>query len=275
MLPYSKIFKQAFALVKTRKFLWGLGLFLVWDALSNTAGYHIAEKNIKWQDSYVTDQPYSITLGALVLVIILLILYFRAKAGTIIAVNKILEKKEINFGKSLKEGGIFYNRLMGVWFITTSVLLICVVFLTIPVSYLVSINYLTRATILGIFAFLIFVPISLTISLINCLAPIFIVQNNLKIGSSIKLSFDLIKKQWMTLLIFSVMLGLINMISVVILYRLVYDLVGFWPFIGLFLLVQSFVAAFSQAAWVLAFNELVKPIKVEETEPQPVPEIAS
>ena len=108
------------------------------------------------------------------------------------------------------------------------------------------------------------------------------------------MAFNMCRKLWPTLVVFSVMLGLLTMIAssalllvwglgVEILSQIFYNTGAFVHTIGFgilgiiavfaFLIFAAFITAYQQIAWVLAFNELVKPIKLEDEEIMPVPEV--
>ncbi|HEV8601249.1 MAG TPA: hypothetical protein VGQ87_01475 [Patescibacteria group bacterium] len=309
MAVYSKIFKQAYFLTRKHKFLWTFGLFLVWDALFFLSFiFSNPDKNQNTQQhqqvqAWLTARP-SFTLafaaGLLVLFAVFILLYFRARAGLIMTVKGILDKQQVSFKKGFKLSKLFYLRLFGSSIILTACLILTFIVLAVPVAYLWSLGFLFRASLLGFFALLIFVPISFIASLVNVLSPMFIVQYDLTIEESIKQSLNLVGKLWLKLLAFHVLLTIavwtalfaclfvvfLLSLPVVLLSSFFYDKLG--AFFGaltvgtgmtvigiIFLTMLAGIAVFYQTSWVLAFQELVKPEAQDETEAVSLPEIVS
>jgi len=309
MAVYSKIFKQAYFLTRKHRFLWTFGLFLVWDALfflsfifSNPDKNQNEQQHQQLQ-AWLTVRP-GLTLafaGALlVLFAVFIVLYFRARAGLIMTIKGILDKQEVSFQKGFKLSKLFYLRLLGSSVIQVSCLILAFIILAVPVAYLWSLGFLFRASLLGFFALLIFVPISFIASLTNVLSPLFIVQYDLTIEESIRQSFNLVGRLWLKLLAFHVLLTIgvwtalfgclfvvfLLSLPVVLLSSFFYDKFG--AFLGaltigtgmtvigiIFLTMLAGIAVFHQISWVLAFQELVKPQPEDETEAVSLPEIVS
>jgi hypothetical protein len=304
MVDYRKIIKQAYEIVKNNKFLWIFGLFLMWGMVFNSGlsiqnDPEIAAPSL---EIFQTHPFWSnlIFLVVLFLIFQLLLLYFRSKAATISTVKAILDKQEVTFKRSFRVGGLFHWRLFGVTLILQLGLFILVLVLSIPVMHLVSIKLFTRAIILGAFGLMIFIPVSVLVSLSDLMAPMFVVLHDFKINESISRSFELVKEFWRTLVVLGIYLIVISLgVTVlgalaaglasspfVLLSYLAYHRGGFgpgWIYVSaaictggiVFLTVQAALASFNQTAWVLAFLELIKPQKIEEENPEPVPEIVS
>ena len=298
MIEYGKILKQAYAILQAHKFLWALGLFLVWGEVFNFLGLITNRDQYTLQlRDFAQTHSSAFVVVAMVLIalfLMLLIWFFRGKAALIGGTKDILDKKPIGFRKSISESKKFYTRLFGIWFSTVFLLTIATVILATPVVYLISINYASRAIALGALAFAIFLPLSVLVNLLSNLSPMYVVFYNMPIGRAISSAFNMCRKLWPTLVVFSVILGLLTMLAtsallliwglgVEILSQLFYNTGGFVHTIGYglsgvfaiiaFLIFAGFITAYQQIAWVLAFNELVKPIKLEEGEVVPVPEI--
>lgn len=251
---------------------------------------------------YNMSQPTEpkITLGSVMLIVLAVLVFiqitFRARAGIIAGTKSILDKKPTNFSKAFVTGGKYYVRLFGIWLVTVFLMLLVAVILAAPVGYLYSINYGDRATILGLFALAIFIPVSIVINFINNIAPMFVVLHDLRLGPAIAASLDMIRKFWVIFLFFSVMLGVLSLAAsflvvmvagggVVFLIQIFYNtaaisysfgsvLLGICGAVA-FLVFAGAIAAFQQIAWVLLFERIIKPQKIEEEEPLPMPEIIS
>jgi hypothetical protein len=296
---YGKIFKQAYAILRAHKFLWALGLFLFWDAAFNLLSWTSSQDQLK----FVLDIRYFVSshanalvwiLLALIGVVVFLQLCFRSRAGIIIGVKLLSEKKPVDFRSAFAESRIFYLRIFGIWFITIFLLLLASAILAGPVAYLSSINLEGRAQALGLIALVIFIPLAVVANFVNNLAPVFVVFYDFKVPESVRASMDMVRKFWPMLLGFSIYLGFLTGIAVslfaivwgagvVFLGHLFYNTHGIGiklgaislslVAIGAFLIFNGFVSAFQQIAWVLMFKEIIRPVKMEDEEAVPAPEI--
>lgn len=300
MLDYKKILKQAFEIIRSQKKLWWFGLFLMFGGVGNLITFRQDDKSSDQQAQRIQEQVNSyftqhqgLALGVgiilLLFVVLMVVGYYYAKAGTIISVNKIIRKEGWGFMEGMKSGIKYFNRLISISLFCLAVLVIVGVIFGAPIAYLYMAKLYSRATILLILALIIALPVFIVISLVSLIAPLFAVSFNLRFRDSLRASFDIINKQWLNLVvlgfcimlvtmlgmvIFFIILGLIS-IPFVVLLSFLYDKVGFLIFfiITVFLLsfaliailfAQGAVALFSQVAWVVAFNYLVKPIFINE-----------
>lgn len=302
-MPFSQIFKQAYALLRAHKFLWVLGLFLVWGSIFNLISFAFDstdQTNLTPNlMSVIQSNPgkyVTLLLVGLIIFLILMILFFRSKASVITAVKALLDKQPTGLKKVFVASRMFYVRIFGIWFVTFFLLILVLAILWGPVAYLAAEQYSSRALTLGMIALIIFVPIALLINFINNLGPIFVVLHDMRIGEAIKASFDMSKKFWPTLLAFSIALWFLTLIANIIfvgvystgvafLFNLFYNtttfsisfgsiLFGGIAFMGT-IFIAGLIAVFQQIAWVLLFKDLIKPVKIAEEEPIPMPEVIS
>lgn len=304
-----KIIKQAYHLVVAHKFLWAFGLLLVLPNILNIATYTVDNAS----DNFITDLStillwltnnlswaVLIGFGVLIVIVGLALLMLRAEAAIIVSVRRIIDKKETGFVNGFKNAKMFYWRIFGVLILVFLFMLAALLILGIPIYYLAISGLGNRAAILGIFALLIFIPVSIYFRFITSLAPNYVVLHDLKIKESIRASADLIKVHWVKILVFTVVLGIVTFFAVMIglslaalvwysvvqIVPLIYDLEGsgsnFAEIMGftigglVIFALQAGIAAFGQVAWVLFFQELVSPEKIEETpEIGVVPEVIS
>ena len=305
--PYSKIFKQAISLVRNNRFVRTFGLFLLWGNVidlwallykeaptDSTQTQMIAVNN--WLSS---NQNFSIILGLIAAAIVtwLFVMYFRARAGIIFAVQAILKKQTTDASSSLRKGRDYSGRVAKIWLISSGVLLFCFLILSIPVLYLIYLGYAYRAIILAALAVLILVPIFLVSGMVNVLGVLFSVVYNMPYSEGLRAALDLIGKWWGILFMVSLAMLCITIagffLSVfatvlvitpfVFLAQIPYDIGGYGVEIlfttlgtifglGVFFWVMSLVSAFQHVSWTLIFLELVKPEKIEEEQPAVVPE---
>lgn len=306
-LPYAKIFKQAYELAKNNRFLWLFGLFLVWGVvISNALSFDFTNPKYAPQRQMIWEwviqniwQNKSVLVFVVLVIVTLVILFFKAKAGLIIAVKAILDKQQTSFVKAFKTAAFFYPRVLGLNLLTGAIMLFVGLVLGAPIYYLSSQGLDFRAGLLTFLAILIFVPVSIILGFINSLGSVSIVIHDLKIGEAFNQGLGLSLKFWPTLFVFMVYLVLISAVifiasvgaavlialPFVILANLIYDngglavsflVGGTGGLLGLivFLTLQSAVISFHQTAWILALQELVKPIKTKEEAVVAVPETA-
>lgn len=275
-------------------------MFLMFGSVGNLITFSQDDKSSDQQAQRIQEQANNyftqhegLVLGigiVLLLFFVLMIIgYYYAKAGTIISVNKIIKKEAWGFIDGMKSGKKYFNRLILISLFYAVVLIIVGAIFGAPIVYLYTAKLYSRATILLILALIIALPVFIVMSLVNLIAPLFAVSFNLRFRDSLRASFDIINKQWLNLLIlgfcimfvtmlgmviFFIILGLVS-IPFVILLSFLYDKVGYLVFfivtvflIALVLIVMLFaqgvVTLFSQVAWVVAFNHLVKPIFIDE-----------
>lgn len=305
-LEYRKIFKQAWQITKLHKFLWLFGLFLFWgNAVSftysmdngkdNTPNAIYSQPWVIWLQTH-PQTAFWVLLGVVLLFVILVYLYFRCKIALLIAVKALIDKQSTSIAKAMSASQSFFGRVVGVAVVTNLIILILGVIISAPVIYLNSVGLDWRAKVLLILGLCILIPAAVVTSLINVLAPMFVVFYDQKIGESIRASFNLISKYWVTMLVFSIF----TVVLVAMLFALIaivvapFVLLGIFayhkmdPTMGLilttttislglivFLILQSAAAVFQQAAWILAFFELIKPEKLPEQETLSATEVVS
>ena len=249
--------------------MWIFGLFLI---LGNLPSVGISSSENQYQ--FQGNQLVAILAAA----ILLLVLYFRAKASMIIALHAIAEKKETSFGKAYQVSRFFYAKIFSIYFFLEIGLFLLGLVLITPIGYMFNQHFTNRGTTLLILGLLIFVPVLVVVLLINALAPMFVVIYDLNIRESMTRAFELVSKYWLNLSLLGLLLFLVEL-PALFLGAIVIGLRGGWlvTIFGIlcFLALESIVAVFQQAVWVLAFLDLVKPQKLEETEPVIVPEIIS
>lgn len=294
MFLYSKILKQAYWIVKKHKFLWIFGLFLVWGYLPNLTYLH------KTGPRTIAGGEAWLAAASVVVFVVLILIYFRARAGLIIATKGVLDKQDMNFFKAWNLGKKSYLKMFQVSLLVQIGLTIVFLVLTIPVIYLATAGLEPRAVILGLAALLIFLPIWFVATMVNIAAQVFIGLYNFRLSGAIAAALDLVLKRWrqmfgvaffmfslafLGMILSIVPAGLISL-GVVFFGQLSYHNGSTLPYglnitnlivsIIVFFFVQAFICVYHQVAWVLTILDLTKPPKVEEEkELAEMPEVAS
>lgn len=265
MVSYPKIFRQAWAITKTYKFLWLFGLFLVWTDVLN---FQTGGKQL----DLPKDLSPVLAVGIFILLIILIVLYFRCRAAIISAVKAVLDKKETTFSKAFRSSRDFYQRLFLISFLIGLAMMTVVLVVAVPVSYFFSLKMTVRAIVLLVLGSGAVIPVLVAGVLVDFLASLFVVLFDLKIKDAVNSSFDLISKHWPQFLVFGFFLFCLTIPALffgAFVVSLASSLLGIWGLsagIVFFLFAQSILAVFTQASWVLFFLQLVKPTKLDEEE---------
>ena len=290
ILPYQKIFKQAYVFIKTNRFLIGFGLLLVLGGFFDYLYFVLQEDLVNTiAFSFGSIMQRNLILMTLIIgSIIYLLIYYRAQTAIILSTKGILDKQEVGFKKGFSYAGFFYLRVFGSVISIKILLFVLIAILAAPVIYLEALGYEDRAVTTILVSALIFVPIYLLSHFIINLAPIFVVNRDLTIQEAIKASFDLSLSSWKTMLVFSIveviLLFLMFLVSIIIvglfllpvvLFSLIfYDMGAFinssivWLLLPLglavFFSLQAAIVTFHSVCWVLFFEQMVKPKKMTE-----------
>lgn len=287
--------------------MWGFGLFLVFGQLFYASVLVGDQRSLPNQANqqqltnwFIANQNFALLIfaGVILVLLALILVYFQSKAGLILSVKALIERQDTGFRKALNQARPVYHKILLLSFVIGAVTFVLLFILAAPVAYLWLSGYFSRAMMLAAFALAIFIPASISLFFLNTLSAIFITLQKLSLQTSLKASLSLISKKWSTLLVFSVVLWVLAltaffatlvMVSLILvpfvwlaelaylqgniyfgLYVAGLSLATFAFFVPL-----SIIASFYQTAWVLAYEELVKPIKTDESEQSAVvPEAA-
>src|SRR3989344_384560 len=190
------------------------------------------------------------------LLLLSVVVYRWAKPGLIKAIKALTDKQGTDFAKSFKAGNFFAVRIALFAFFAA-------VFLWLV--------YLWSA--------LAFVPAFLFVASLLELSHLFIVLHDLKAADSLSSALGLWAKYWPVLIMLSISLFFLSALfpaaAMIVFFRF-YGNIGMAVVALFFLVLASLPLIFTQACWVLAFQELVKPVKLEQDERAAVlPEVAS
>lgn len=300
MRSFGQILKQAWNLTKTNRFLFWYGLLLFFGQIINFGYNWSSQANLSDKVPRLHlvalenffNHPW-VGWAVLVLVCLWLLIYFRASAGIILAIKSLIDKQPSQPLAPFYFGRFFVTRLLGLVIFLQLILFILGIIISSPVLYLFSIGLTNRAIILGILGLLVAVPFLLLIVFVNIIGPLFIVIYNLPFWAAIKASVNLIVSFWGRLLGFGIVLfGLTLLVLTlagvsaspfVVLAVISYHKGGLLLSNGalfvlgsiVFLAVGTVLVSFKQAAWIIAFGELVKPQKTEQEEVEAAAETVS
>lgn len=206
-----------------------------------------------------------------------------ARGGLIDSIFKILKNEEANFKKGFKSGVGYLGRmfLISLTAIVTSLGLLII--LAVPVIRLIVLESYVLGIVLGIVAFFIFFTFMILLSFLIRYAEIYLVSSNLGALESMKLGYRLFEKNiGNSILMGLIFMGISFVVGIGILFMLfalgiptmliglvIYGVAGETVSIGLFVLavilfmllmifISSLMNVFSQAVWVLFFEEIAR-----------------
>lgn len=302
----TKIFRQAFLLVKGNKILWPAGLFLVWPNLfiSISLLYWIitsidmggSSGGVLLESSPNPINP-SILLGIISVIILtgLFFMYFRSKSFVVLLIRQLKNKKSADLKKVWGESRFFVKGLANLSFVWVGSLIIISYLVIWPISNLMAQGMEGRAWALAGVALALFLPVIFVLYVSFMMATMFSVAYKLTTWDSIRVSIDLVRKFWrgmvgfifglMLFEVFGFVLSSLLLVAVVqpfvLLNQIFYDMGGQQGVLILqglagtlgfmvFFISQALVSVFSRVAWAVLFLEIIKPIK---SEPEPVSEV--
>jgi hypothetical protein len=306
-LPLAKIFKQALILVRNNKFLWGLGLFLVWGNLFNfltinrqdSAGNGSQSEQVSNMIHLTPHQANVWGIAIIAAAAAMIVMYFLSRAGIILAVGSLMDRRPTGFVKSLSQARPFTLKVASVWILSGLSGAVVLLVLAAPVIYLYVQGMAERAVILGLIGLLIYIPVLLITDFVNIFGVLFAVIFRTNVRDSFRSAFDLISVYWWSLVsmeiglvamnalwfMFSVLVSSLVFAPFVFLSKIPYDMVsqelgnpmifaGFSVTIIVFLSLQSIFISFMHSCWTLAFWEVIHGQQTdEEEEKQTVPEV--
>lgn len=270
-----------------------LGFIATWFSLGQNAV-------IQQQELEQTGNPW-VGLGALLVMGLLLIFYFRNKAVVTLAIKQLRVKSQVDKKKISSDAEPYIGSLIKFGFVSVLLSGILFTFLSSPVFYLNDNGFVMRAGILAILAILVFLPVFGLIYCSMVFGPMFMVIHYLAPWDSARASTDVFRGNWLFLsglwlilfgielvgLALSVGLMLLAMLPFVLLMQIFYDvggstgatalqaLAGIAGFV-VFFMSQAWIAAYQRVAWAITFFEIVRPVKtLQAEEPETIPEVIS
>ena len=301
-IPFIEILKEAVRIVWQNKFLLWFGVLM---ALGSPGSFNVGGSE-DWNRQSDTVKNFFETHWQIVLVIalvlfaigiILFLISLIGKAGLVRSVNLIAQDKKTTFREGWREGKKYLWRLFGLFFLVFFATIIIVLVLALPVIYLAIAGSWVGAVLVGLLAVAIFIPLIFIIALTNIFAEFYIILSDLKIRSAVEAGYNLLLKNILNSLVFSLLLLIVSIIAGLVLlpvaglalliliptgilfYYLNKIVFGIFLVFAvlLFLLVVLFVSSvfltYKMTAWALFFREIAKVEKpqiekVHETEKQ-------
>lgn len=194
-----EILSKAYAHTKNHKLLWFFGFFMLEAATFDyfyAFEYHSRGGFGGIASFLVSGKRFDIFLYSLAAATVLMFLGVASRIAIIQAILTFERKEALKFHEFAKKAYAGFWRVCAVNIAADAALILIFSWLSAPVIYLFSEGLDFRGAFLAVFAILIFVPIFVSISLVNFFASCFIVVYRIKFSDSIKSSFDLLGRFW-------------------------------------------------------------------------------
>jgi len=238
-MDYWKLIKRAWQITGKYKFLWIFGLFSVGGSFISGSGGGSFNNNymdeIGGNDSTINlldkiqelffENIILISIMTIVIMLISMFIFFIKiiSCSSIVAgVNEIEERKESNFSKSFKLGLKYFWKILALQLLTGLSFFIILAILGLPVFMLFILEMPFRGFMLGLLAFVIFVPLTIVINYTTVYAFRSIIINNNKLFQAIKYGFEVFKNNILVTLFVSLILFAINMgVTIILMITLI------------------------------------------------------
>jgi hypothetical protein len=201
-IQYLDILKRAFLMTWNNKFLWVFGLFVFLGSLNSNLNFNtgkVSETNEKFQSvvNFMQSNPRtSLALGLMFLLvaIVFFLMRFLGMAAIIKSANNISVYSQSKIRAVFSEAEKYLWRLLLLEIIVNLALLVVIIILVFPISYLFALKANTLAILSGIIAVVIFVPLLLIAYFLRRYAYFYIVLGDMKIRMSLELAYSLLRK---------------------------------------------------------------------------------
>jgi hypothetical protein len=302
-LDYIQILKNAWNITWKNKFLWWFGFFIAISGGAssfrfNSFGSSESEEELSPEIIDSLNQYWSlykewIMVGIVILFLIAIAFYILSiigRSGLIGSLIEINKDNKINFSVGFKKG----RRLFWSFFLLNLVfgvgLFSIVIIFSFPVIRFLFMEAYGLAFVLGSIAIPIIISVFILASFLKKYSQIYLAGNNVRLFETIKLSYNLFKKNikksvlmGISLIIVNIIVGIIFVIALLALavpfiviggvaYLLMQQLgIIIVSIIGLLILFtfsivwRSACIVFMQSAWILFFNKIaIVPDKPKE-----------
>lgn len=287
-INYLSIFKKAWSITWSNKFLWWFGLFFLLPGIFN---FRYATENNQELQHFFSERN-NLVLSAIILLaiffLISLILSLIAQGAIIKSTQHLLKNKPANFQSGWKDGKKYFWKILSIIFFSGLAFAICAIILILPIAILFYAKSYFVAIPLAILATLIIIPLLVLYKFLQIYACFYAVLADLAPWTAIENAYALFKKNILSSIFMSLLfipLGIFSfliIIAIALAILIVFGLIGLILFfifkeIGIIIaiisgliifafsaiLFFSILTAFSQIAWVLFFHTIAAPKEKE------------
>lgn len=299
-IDYLAIIKNAWKIAWENKFLWWFGFFILLGSGFQTNFSFPKSSNQNWNAASIPAANFilnekGILIGGIIFLILLVAFFIylsiRGKAAMIKSIGKVMKKESCNFSVGFRSGKKYFWKIFILGGILIFVVFGLVILLSVPVAFLFLMKAYFLAVVSAILAVAILVPVAILSVFINLYALIYITLADLSVPEAIENAYLVFRKNilpsvlmvlffilFRAVLFFAAVLALISILVLfgptIIISYLFFPQIGL-SFIGISVLIvflsllavlNSIYNAFSQAVWILFFNEIAKQKKEETAE---------
>lgn len=235
-MDYWKLIKRAWYITGKYKFLWIFGLFLGGSSINSASSYNNSYSNEinnsqdinfieKGQELFFANLLIIgiITFIVLVAILIMVCIKVISYSAVIAGVNEIEETGESNFSRAFKLGIKYFWKILALHLLDGLFTVALLIILGLPVVLLFILNMPLRGFVLGLLAFMIFLPLVILINFVFTYASRSIVINKNKLVESIKTGFVVFKDNILASFLISLILFAINMgVTIIVIITLLF-----------------------------------------------------
>lgn len=308
-IGYLEIFKNAWKITWSNRYLWWFGLFL---AIANAGGsmhYGFDEKKKDFNAEqkvfeFISHNMAWVIAGALVCLVLFLVFVILgniARGALIDSIEKHRKGEASNFKTGFGQGKKYFWKIFSINVSLSLFIFSSLLVLGAPVAFLfINKNYLI-GSLIALLAVIIIIPLIILTAFMRIYGYLYLVIGKLSFWSSLERAYYLFRKNIgssiiMGLLFIPVSIALLIItVAIVIPIAIVFLIIGIVLFLiagkvgaivvavlaGLVFLVtmiflKSFYEVFAQSAWIFFFHEIAKVEKEEvvaEVEVEAVPSV--
>jgi hypothetical protein len=235
-MDYWKLTKRAWYITGKYKFLWIFGLFLGGFSINSVSSFNNSYSNEinnsqdinfieKGQELFFANLLIIGIITFIILVVILIMVCIKviSYSAVIAGVNEIEETGESNFSRAFKLGIKYFWKILALHILDGLFSVVLLIILGLPVVLLFILNMPLRGFVLGLLAFMIFLPLVILINFVFTYASRSIVINKNKLVESIKTGFVVFKDNILASFLISLILFAINMgVTIIVIITLLF-----------------------------------------------------
>jgi hypothetical protein len=292
-IAYIDILKQAGQIVWENNFLLWFGFLMAlgspgsFNIERNSENFGVREETVQ----KMIESHWQIILALAGSMIVIGIVFFLvslvAKAGLIRSVYAISHQRKTCFSEGWYSGKKYFGKLFRLSVVFFLAIFLTLIILSVPVIYLFAAKSWISATLVGLLAVAIFLPLLFIFSITKTFAEFYVILSNLSLWSAIESGYEILLKNMLHSIIFSLLILAVAIVSGIILVPIIaiallilvpsgfifFSLgkIAFGLFLTiavlLFLIVILFISSifrtFETTAWTLFFWEIAKVEKAE------------
>jgi len=292
-INYIQILKDALKITWKNRYLWWFGFFII---LSSCGGFFSTgdskeEKDYQQVIDFVSAHFQFVATAFVIIFLIwlaLLLVGVISRGALIKSLQKNIEGKMSNFKKGFQDGKKYFWKIILIGILCMIFAMAAMFVFIIPITFLFSSKYFILGGISVFVAIVFLVPVLFFVYFTQIFGSLYAVLADLSVWDSLEKGYRLILKNVWVSILMSLLLILINIIpAILFLIVLIFLAIPFLILGGLLFLIfntagaiivaciagiifillalflGSIMKVFSQAVWVLFFNEIAKVEKEE------------